>query len=60
MGTNGASKGIAKKFIGSTEKVVRSLKCPVITIKGKDHKEGCDNIILPLDLERDKRESFIY
>ena len=43
MGTNGAPKGITKKFIGSNaEKVVRSAKCPVITIKGKNHKDGCD------------------
>jgi len=61
MGTNGAPKGITKKFIGSnTEKVVRSAKCPVITIKGKDHKDGCDNIILPLDLEKETKEKVAY
>ena len=61
MGTNGSPKGITKKFIGSnTEKVVRSAKCPVITIKGKNHKDGCDNIILPLDLEKETREKVTY
>jgi nucleotide-binding universal stress UspA family protein len=61
MGTNGAPKGITKKFIGSNaEKVVRSAKCPVITIKGKNHKDGCDNIILPLDLEKQTKEKVAY
>ena len=35
-------------------------KCPVITIKGKDHIEGCDNIILPLDLEKETKEKVSY
>ena len=61
MGTNGSPKGITKRFIGSNaEKVVRSAKCPVITIKGKDHKDGCDNIILPLDLEKETKEKVAY
>ena len=61
MGTNGAPKGITKRFIGSNaEKVVRSAKCPVITIKGKGHKDGCDNIILPLDLEKQTKEKVAY
>ena len=59
MGTNGAkSKG---NFIGSnSEKVVRLSKCPVITIKGKDHRDGCENIILPLDLEKETKEKVTY
>ena len=61
MGTNGSPQGIAKKFIGSNaEKVVRSSKCPVITIKGQYHKNGCDNIILPLDLEKETKEKVSY
>ncbi|MBT3418356.1 MAG: universal stress protein [Flavobacteriales bacterium] len=61
MGTNGCPKGITKKFIGSNaEKVVRSSNCPVVTIKGKQHKDGCDNIILPLDLEKETKEKVTY
>jgi len=57
MGTNGTPKGVIKKVIGSNaERVVRLAHCPVITIKGKDHKEGCENIILPLDLEKQTKE----
>jgi len=60
MGTNG-SQGRSSKFIGSnSEKVVRLSKCPVITIKGKDHRNGCENIILPLDLEKQTKEKVTY
>ena len=56
MGTDG-SAGSAKKIMGSNaERVVRLAHCPVITIKGKDHREGCENIILPLDLEKQTKE----
>jgi nucleotide-binding universal stress UspA family protein len=59
MGTNGAKS--KENFIGSNaEKVVRLSKCPVITIKGKDHRDGCENIILPLDLEKETKEKVTY
>ena len=61
MGTNGAHKGITRRFIGSNaEKVVRSAKCPVITIKGKNHRDGCNNILLPLDLAKETKEKVTY
>lgn len=60
MGTNG-SQGRGSKIIGSNaEKVVRLSKCPVITIKGKDHRDGCRNIILPVDLEKETKEKVTY
>jgi len=60
MGTNGSQRR-SRKFIGSNaEKVVRLSKCPVITIKGKDHRDGCENIILPLDLEKQTKEKVTY
>ena len=60
MGTNG-SQGRKSKIIGSNaEKVVRLAKCPVITIKGKDHRIGCKNIILPLDLEKETKEKVTF
>jgi len=56
MGTNG-SEGLKKKFIGSNAlRVVRESTVPVITIKGKHHRDGCKNIILPLDLSKETRE----
>jgi nucleotide-binding universal stress UspA family protein len=60
MGTNG-SQGRSSKVIGSNaEKVVRLSKCPVITIKGKDHRDGCENIILPIDLESETKQKVTY
>jgi nucleotide-binding universal stress UspA family protein len=49
--------GIRKRFIGSnTLRVVREAKCPVVTIKSKHHREGCKNIVLPIDLSKETRE----
>src|SRR5581483_3372283 len=56
MGAQGTI-GIRKRFIGSnTLRVVREAKCPVVTIKGKHHREGCKNIVLPIDLSKETRE----
>lgn len=56
MGTNGSSS-LKKKFIGSNAlRVVRESHVPVITIKGKHHRRGCQNIILPLDLTKETKE----
>lgn len=55
MGSN-KYKGI-KRFIGSNSlRVVRQSSIPVITIKGKSHKKGCERILLPLDLTKETRE----
>jgi nucleotide-binding universal stress UspA family protein len=60
MGTNG-SQGRSSKVIGSNaEKVVRLSKCPVITIKGKYHMQGCENIILPIDIEKETKQKVTY
>ncbi|MGQ0827591.1 MAG: universal stress protein [Bacteroidota bacterium] len=56
MGTNG-DQGLKKRFIGSNAlRVVRESSIPVITIKGKHHRNGCKNIVLPLDLTKETRE----
>lgn len=55
MGSNKHS-GI-KRFLGTNSlRVVRQSSTPVITIKGKSHKKGCDRILLPLDLTKETRE----
>jgi len=55
MGTSG-SMGIMK-FIGSnTLRVIRESKIPVISIKGKEIKEGLETILLPLDLTKETKE----
>ena len=56
MGCNGADN-LKRKFIGANSlRVVRESKVPVITIKGKHHRNGCKNIVLPLDLTKETRE----
>ncbi len=55
MGTN--SEAEAKKTIGAnTHKVIRWAKCPVITINGLHHENGCRSILLPLDLTIETRQ----
>ena len=47
----------SKNIVGaSASKMIRECSCPVISIRGKDHKDGCENILLPLDLSRESRE----
>lgn len=56
MGTAGTTT-LKKKFIGSNAlRVIRESQIPVITIKGKHHRKGCQNIILPLDLTKETKE----
>ncbi|MBI2968424.1 MAG: universal stress protein [Bacteroidetes bacterium] len=59
MGTSG-TMGLMK-FIGSnTLRVIREAKVPVISIKGKHHRKGCDNIVLPVDLTKETRQKVTY
>lgn len=49
--------GEKKLFIGSnTLRVIRESKIPVISIKGKHHRDGIKNIVLPLDLTKETKE----
>ena len=46
-----------KNIIGSSaSKMIRECSSPVISIRGKEHRDGCENILLPLDLSRESRE----
>jgi nucleotide-binding universal stress UspA family protein len=50
-------QNLKKKFLGSSAlKTVRETEIPVITIRGKHHRDGCNNIVLPLDLTKETRE----
>lgn len=56
MGTSGETT-LKKKFIGSNAiRVISDAPCPVITIKGKKHRSGCNTILLPLDLSKETKE----
>jgi len=37
-------------------KLVRESKWPILTIRGKKHRKGCENILLPLDLSKETRQ----
>ncbi|MGZ3883831.1 MAG: universal stress protein, partial [Bacteroidia bacterium] len=43
-------------FSSSASKLIRKAPCPIITIRGKEHRDGCENILLPLDLSTESRE----
>jgi len=46
-----------RNIIGSSaSKLIRKAPCPVITIRGMEHRDGCENILLPLDLSTETRE----
>ncbi len=52
-----SSKITLSKIIGKNAfKMVRESKHPVITIRGKEHRDGCKTILLPLDLSKETRE----
>lgn len=51
------SKITLNKIIGKNAfRMVRESKHPVITIRGKIHRDGCKTILLPLDLTKETRE----
>jgi nucleotide-binding universal stress UspA family protein len=46
-----------RNIVGSSaSKLVRKAPCPVITIRGNEHRDGCENILLPIDLSPETRE----
>ena len=56
MGTRGTI-GFKKKVIGTNAmRVIKMAPCPVITIHGTKHKDGCDKIVLPLDLTKESKQ----
>lgn len=58
MGTRGSDQeGEQGNRIGSnTSKVIKSSKCPVITVNSDRIYSGCRNILLPLDLTIESRQ----
>jgi len=58
MGTHSTAEGDEEgpRIGANTSRVIRSAKCPVITINGKHHYNGCRSILLPLDLSKETRQ----
>lgn len=44
----------------NSSRVLRSTKCPVITINARHHYDGCRNILLPLDLTMESRQKVTW
>lgn len=40
----------------SASRFIRECPCPIISIRGREHRDGCENILLPLDLSAESRE----
>lgn len=40
-------------------KLLKKSPCPLITIKGENHRNGCENIVLPLDLSKETRQKVV-
>ena len=45
-----------RTYLGSnTLRVLKEAKCPVLTIRGKNFRNGCNTIVLPLDLTKETK-----
>lgn len=50
-----------KKMVGANlSRVIRSAKCPVLTITSKENHNGCRSILLPLDLSKQTRHKVTW
>lgn len=46
-----------KRMLGAnTSRVIRAATCPVITISGDSHYDGCRSILLPMDLTKETKQ----
>jgi nucleotide-binding universal stress UspA family protein len=62
MGTHSQPEtpGNAGVLGANSSRVLRSAKCPVITINARHHFDGCRNILLPLDLTAESRQKVMW
>lgn len=63
MGTHSEAElpGNAAGALGAnSSRILRSTKCPVITINARHHYDGCRNILLPLDLTTESRQKVMW
>ncbi|MEJ5302403.1 MAG: universal stress protein [Bacteroidales bacterium] len=57
----GTTNSTDEEIVGTTtHKVVRSAKCPVITVRGVSYHDGCRTILLPLDLTAESRQKISW
>ncbi|MDD5570622.1 MAG: universal stress protein [Bacteroidales bacterium] len=56
LGTRSEIEKGRKATGANSSRVIRYANCPVISINGKNHYNGCRNILLPLDLTKQTRQ----
>lgn len=58
LGTHSSAEGEEEspRIGANSSRVIRAAKCPVITINGRHHYNGCRSILLPLDLSKETRQ----
>lgn len=57
----GTTNSTHEEIVGTTtHKVVRSAKCPVITVRAESYHDGCRTILLPLDLTAESRQKISW
>ncbi|MFA6924593.1 MAG: universal stress protein [Bacteroidales bacterium] len=56
LGTRSEVEEGKKASGANSSRVIRYAKCPVISINGKNHYNGCRSILLPLDLTKQTRQ----
>lgn len=57
----GTTNSTDEEIVGTTtHKVVRSAKCPVITVRAESYHDGCRTILLPLDLTAESRQKISW
>ncbi len=54
--TDGANPEHKSMLGANTSRVIRSAPCPVITISGSSHYDGCRSILLPMDLTKETKQ----
>jgi nucleotide-binding universal stress UspA family protein len=54
--TDGADLEHKRMLGANTSRVIRAASCPVITISGDSHYDGCRSILLPLDLTKETKQ----
>ncbi len=53
MGTS-SGINISRKIVGSrTLHIIKTSKYPIMSVKGKEHSHGCENILLPIDATKE-------
>lgn len=47
-----------RSFLGTSNasKFIKNAPCPVVTVRGTEHRDGCKNIVMPFDLSPESRE----